>query len=200
MKRFIRYFAQGALVSAPLVATVYVIYLVVSTFDKLFSVPIPGLGLVLAVVLVTLVGFLTSNVVGKTLFKSAEELLQRTPLIKLLYTSIKDLISAFVGQNKRFDQPVAVRLSADSPVAVLGFVTRKSLPELGLADRIAVYVPQSYNFAGNLLIVPATFVQPLHVPSGDVMTFVVSGGVSGFGQGETMPPSSPVSTGSIQRT
>jgi uncharacterized membrane protein len=108
--------------------------------------------------------------------------------VKLVYSSIKDLINAFVGERKSFDKPVLVRLSPDDSVRALGFVTREALASLGLPEHVAVYFPQSYNFAGNLLIVPHDAIQPLSVSSGELMTFIVSGGVSGLGVGRPQLP------------
>jgi uncharacterized membrane protein len=142
---------------------------------------VPGLGLLVTLVLLTLVGFLTSNVIGRSVVEMADRMLQHVPLVKLVYTSIKDLVGAFVGEKKSFNRPVAVRLSADSPLMVLGFVTRDALTALSLPGHVAVYFPQSYNFAGNLVLAPRELVQALQVSSSELMTFVVSGGISGFG-------------------
>ena len=110
---------------------------------------------------------------------AVDNVLTRTPFIQLLYTSLKDLIEAFMGQKKRFDQPVIVNLGAGWHAEALGFVTRQSLEMFGLQDRVAVYFPQSYNFAGHVLIFPKDQVRPVNLPSSDVMAFIVSGGVSG---------------------
>src|ERR1044071_5745231 len=107
-KRFIRYFLNGCLVTAPLGLTVYIVWKVLGTIDSLLPFKVPGVGLVATIGLITLVGVLTSNVVGRSLVDLTESLLQRLPLVKLVYTSIKDLVSAFVGDKKRFDVPVAV--------------------------------------------------------------------------------------------
>lgn len=189
------YFLRGALVTAPLALTLYIIAWLLSAIDQILPIPVPGLGLVITVVGITLVGFLTSNVVGRGVLEVIDRFLKRLPLVKLVYTSIKDLIGAFVGEHKSFDRAVAVRLSADSPIRVLGFATRPELSALGLPKHVAVYLPQSYNFAGNLLVVPAELVEPLDLPSSELMTFIVSGGVSGFGIGQAVlpPPSSPAS-------
>ena len=206
MKQLLRYFLRGCLVLAPLALTLYIAWLVFSTIDQLLPIGIPGLGFVLTVGLITLVGFLTSNVVGKAVLDQTESFFTKVPLVKLLYTSIRDLINAFVGDKKRFDTPVAVELIAGSNARALGFVTRESLHYLdahggaavreqsaSLRDHVAVYFPQSYNFAGNLLIVPRKQVIKLDLASADVMAFIVSGGVSGLGIGEhgqSMPPPS----------
>jgi uncharacterized membrane protein len=148
---------------------------------------IPGVGLLVTLSLVTLVGLLTSNVVGKRVFQFTDRALSRMPLVKLLYTSIKDLIGAFVGDHKNFDQPAAVILTPGG-ARMLGFVTRDGLHALGLPDFVAVYFPQSYNFAGQLLVVPRDQVELLDVASSEVMTFIVSGGISGFGRGQSLVP------------
>jgi uncharacterized membrane protein len=187
LKSLVRYFLRGCLVTAPLGLTVYIVWVVLSAIDRLLPLQVPGLGLVATLALITLVGVLTSNVVGRTVVEIADGLLGRLPLVKLVYTSIKDLVSAFVGDKKRFDVPVAVTVSS-SGARVLGFVTRDELARLGMPDHVAVYFPQSYNFAGYLLLVPRTAIEPLPLPASEVMTFIVSGGVSGFGVGESILP------------
>jgi uncharacterized membrane protein len=117
-----------------------------------------------------------------------EALLQRLPFVRLLYTSTKDLLNAFVGEKRRFDRPVVVALTPGGSAKALGFVTADSLEHLGLPGQVAVYLPQSYNFAGNVLLFPAGQVHPLQAESADVMAFIVSGGVSG---GAPAPAPSP---------
>jgi len=188
LKLLVRYFLRGCLVTAPLGLTVYIVWMVLSAIDRLLPLPIPGLGLVVTLTLITLIGVLTSNVVGRSVVELADGLLGRLPLVKLVYTSIKDLVSAFVGDKRRFDIPVAVTLAPTSGARVLGFVTRDGLARIGMPDFVAVYFPQSYNFAGYLMLVPRTQVERLNVPASEVMTFIVSGGVSGFGVGQSILP------------
>jgi len=192
IKRLARYFLRGCLVTAPLGLTVYIVWQVLSAIDRILPIPVPGLGLLATVVLITLIGLFTSNVVGKSVLDLTENLLQRLPLVKLVYTSIKDLVSAFVGDKRRFDAPVAVTIAGNA--RALGFVTRDGLGRIGMPDHVAVYFPQSYNFAGFLMLVPRSQVEPLDAPSTEVMTFIVSGGVSGFGIGQSMVPSRPIPT------
>jgi uncharacterized membrane protein len=180
-KALFRYFVRGCLVAAPLGLTIYIVYATLQAVDNLLPVPIPGLGLLITIVLLTLIGFLTSNVIGRSVVEIADRILQQVPLVKLVYTSIKDLVGAFVGEKKSFNRPVTVLLSAGSGFMALGFVTREALSPLSLSGHVAVYFPQSYNFAGNLVLVPRELVQPLTVSSSELMTFVVSGGVSGLG-------------------
>ncbi len=180
MKAFTKYFLRGLLVIAPAAITVYVVWRVVTTIDRAIGVSIPGLGLVLAAGLIAVVGFLVSNVVGQGLVARADALFARLPLVKLLYTSIRDLVGAFVGQKKMFDKPVAVVLPGGA-ARLLGFVTRESVELRGLEGHVAVYVPQSYNFAGTLLVVDRSRIEPLDVTSSDLMTFIVSAGVAAGG-------------------
>ena len=108
-----------------------------------------------------------------------DRILNRLPLVKLLYGSVKDLLNAFVGDKKSFSHPVLVQLNGDSQAHVLGFITCDSLFHLGLDGYVSVYVPQSYNFAGQLLVFPISRVKALEANSTEVMTFIVSGGVAG---------------------
>jgi uncharacterized membrane protein len=184
-----RYFVRGALIIVPFALTIYALYFVFVTVDRLLPFDFPGLGILVTMVAVTLVGFLSSNVIGGTFVDLGEQMLKKVPLVALIYSSIKDLIDAFVGEKRRFDQPVSVALSSDGTLRALGFVTRRNLTALGLHGHVAVYFPQSYNFAGNLVLVPASAVTPVDVPSAELMTFVVSGGVSGLGVGpSTLQP------------
>src|SRR6478752_3499025 len=185
--RLIRYFVRGCLVSVPLVITAWLIFVTFRFIDDLLHIGIPGVGFVLTITLVTLIGLFTSNVVGKRVFQIVDRFLSGMPLVKLLYTSIKDLIRAFVGDHKSFDRPAAVLMN-DSGARVLGFVTRDALHMLGMPEHVAVYFPQSYNFAGQLAVVPRENVELLDAPSAEVMTFIVSGGISGFGRGQSLVP------------
>ena len=190
-KRLVRYFVRGCLVLAPLGLTAYILFTILRTIDRWLAIDTPGVGLLLTLVLVTLVGALTSNVVGRTVFEAADRVLKRLPLVKLIYTSIKDLVNAFMGDKKSFNRPVSVLLNPATGMKALGFVTRDGLSQLDLPLHVAVYFPQSYNFAGYLALVPREHVEELDVNSAELMTFIISGGVSGLGVGQSMlPPTS----------
>lgn len=175
-------FLNGLLVLSPVAATLWILWKLFQAVDQLLPLPktvAPGIGFSLVVVIVTLVGVLTSNLIAAQALALSDRIFARVPFVKLVYTSLKDLTEAFVGQKKKFDRPVLLALGDD--LEVIGFVTREDLGEFGAADRIAVYVPQSYNFAANLLIVPRQRVRPLDKPAGEVMAFVVSGGLTAGG-------------------
>ena len=102
----------------------------------------------------------------------------RLPFVKMIYTAVRDLMNAFVGDKKSFNKPVLVTLSPGNNIHLIGFLTRESLENIGYADKVAVYLPQAYNFAGNLIIVSKEQVTPLSIESGDIMAFIISGGVA----------------------
>ena len=178
MKRFTKYFFEGLLVLVPLVATVYVVYVIFTRVDSIFKFSVPGMGFIVTILSITIVGFISSNFIAKKLMGLVDKIFKRLPLVKMIYSSVKDLIGAFVGDKKSFDKPVLVTLSPGSNIQAIGFVTKESLGNIGLSDRVAVYLPQSYNFAGNLLVVPNEQVTPISAESGDIMAFIVSGGVT----------------------
>ncbi len=182
MKKLVKYFIKGLVVFVPMALTVFLLGLVFTKFDSLFSdrlpIDVPGLGLLLTVVLIFLIGFLASNFLGRKLFALVEKVFTGLPLVKLLYSAVKDMIEAFAGDKKSFDKPVLATLAPGGSAKVVGFVTRESLENLGLSDHVAVYLPQSYNFAGNVLLFPKEAVKPLDIESSQAMAFVISGGVS----------------------
>lgn len=197
LRRLSSYFFRGLLIAAPVGLTAWVLYRLVVVIDGWIT-PVhewiegklgrelptfPGFGLAASLALVTLLGFLASNFVAQGLLRLFESMLGRLPLVRWIYNAIKDLLDAFVGEQKRFDRPVLVLLYAGCEGKVLGYVTRQSLGSLGLEDHVAVYFPQSYNFAGQVLVVPRDNVVPLQVDPGDLMAFIVSGGVA-LGKGD----------------
>jgi uncharacterized membrane protein len=181
MKSFVKYFLRGLLVIVPITITAYVIYVVFVKVDRLLRIPIPGVGFILTILFVVLVGYLAGNIIMRKFLEVMEALFIKVPFVKIVYSSIKDLLSAFVGEKRSFDRPVVVSPFPGSGLKITGFVTRDSLESFGLSDHVSVYFPQSYNFAGNIFIVPREQVRPLDIESADIMAFIVSGGVSGHG-------------------
>lgn len=178
MKKISQYFLQGLLFLVPVVSTVYVVYILFSKIDGIFPFDMPGLGFLLTIGLILAVGFVSSNLLANSIMLRVDRIFARMPLVTMIYTAIKDLVDAFVGDKKSFNKPVQVALDAENRISVLGFVTREDLNSLGIADSVAVYLPQSYNFAANLIIVDRSRVSPLAADPKEVMKFIVSGGVS----------------------
>ena len=181
MSRLLNNFFRGVVLLAPLAFTVYVCVRVFATIDGWLGIPIPGVGFVATVALITLFGFLASSFITRQMLSVVESVLERLPFVRLLYSSTKDLLNAFVGEKRRFDKPVLVAPFASGEARALGFITQETLSSMGMMEHVAVYLPQSYNFAGSLLIFPTSAVTVLDAESADVMAFIVSGGV-------TVPP------------
>ena len=190
MSRLLGYFLRGLVFTAPIAITIYVCWLVFTSIDRLLGFDVPGLGFLVTVVLITVVGFLGSHLVTRSALGVFDRLLNRLPFVRLLYGSTRDLLNAFVGEKRRFDKPVMVRIAEGSEARMLGFVTQESLGALGLDGFVSVYFPQSYNFAGNVVVVPAAYVERVEASSADVMAFIVSGGVTSVPTSST-PPARP---------
>ncbi|GAB5540055.1 MAG: DUF502 domain-containing protein [Salibacteraceae bacterium] len=181
----IKYFIRGVIFLVPVAATVYVIVQAFVYIDGIIPYEIPGLGLLTLFTTLTVFGVLASTVLAQPLIFWGNQLLKTSPLIKTIYTSIRDLLSAFVGNQKRFDKPVLVKMYEKAEVQKIGFLTGEDLSDIGIGkDKVAVYLPHSYAFSGNLFIVPAENVTPIDASAADVMKYIVSGGVSTVGDTE----------------
>lgn len=190
-KSVFNYFIQGALIIVPVGATILILLSLIGWVDGLlpfhlqFYVPvlgdveIPGLGLLTLLIAITLIGFVASKFVRNPILSFVENFFEHTPLLKLIYSSVKDLIEAFVGDKKRFTQPVLVTINKDCEVQRLGFITDDDLSRLGLAsDKVAVYLPFSYGFNGQLVIVPIKNVSKIDASGTEMMKYIISGGVT----------------------
>jgi uncharacterized membrane protein len=188
MRRLANYFLRGLLITAPAALTIYFCWVAIRWINNLLSSSIPGLGIAAAVVTITLIGALASNLVTRTVVGTIDQGLAKLPFVRLVYTSLKDLLGAVVGEQRRFNRPVRARIGeGDAAVYVLGFVTSESLGHLDLEGHVAVYVPASYSFAGHLVVLPRDRVTPLQVDAADALAFIVSGGVSRAAEGSRRP-------------
>jgi len=166
--RIINYFIQGLLYTTPLALTGYVLYWALSRLDSILPFDIPGLGLLTLLVGITLVGFLGNFMV-------------KNPLVKLVYSSTKDVMKSLTGKKKGFENAVLVRMAPDSEVRKVGFVTDDTLKELGNAPEgfVMVYVPLALTIMGDMYVVPQTYVEQLNGKTGDIMKYIIAGGVVG---------------------
>jgi len=182
-RRFAKYFIRGLILLVPSTVIIYVVFQLFVFLDDLIPTEIPGLGLLLLIGLITFFGFVGSTFISDSVLKGANKVLDRIPLLKTIYTAINDLLSAFVGQKKSFSRPVLVKLNRESEIEKPGFITNDDLSVLNLnTGKIAVYLPHSYNFSGNIFIVPIENVTPVNVNTADFMKFIVSGGVADVGR------------------
>ncbi|MFO7657303.1 MAG: DUF502 domain-containing protein [Bacteroidales bacterium] len=186
MKKMARYFFQGLLYLAPTAITVYLIVFIFIKLDMgvrnlvedLIHIKIPGIGIIVLFLLITLLGFLGQTIIFQPFRMVVDSIMAKAPLVKLIYSSIKDLMSAFVGTEKKFDKPVLVKVNLISDLEKMGFMTQSDLSELNIKDKAAVYFPHSYNFSGEMFIVPTEHITPLDISPTDAMKFIVSGGVT----------------------
>lgn len=180
--RMFRNFLSGTLFIVPFLATGYFIFLALAWLDSLLNFTYPGLGLLIIVVVITVFGYFTKTYAFQTVENFFDYSVKRIPLVSLVYVSLKDLISAFVGEKKNFNKPVLARLNKDNEMYQIGFVTREDLRDLGLEDMVLVYFPHSYAISGFHRIVPRENIKPLNVSGPIAMKFIVSGGISGINE------------------
>ena len=182
IKRFFSLFLQGLLYIVPLVVIAWVVYGLFEWTQEQVNRYLPTvdwLSLLILIAFITGIGYAGTSILFRPLVRALQQLLDRAPLIKTIYNAISDLLSAFVGKKRKFNQPVLVKMIEGSNVEKLGFITSTDLSKLGIeGDRVAVYLPHSFAFSGNLFIVPARSVTPLDASAADVMKFIVSGGAS----------------------
>ncbi len=190
-RALINYFFRGVLIVVPVGAAVFLILWIISSIDKSLNlsdliltdpktgkpVYIPGLGILTVIVVIMLAGVVATNLITVPIYNFFTRLLNRLPVFKFVYSSVKDLTEAFVGDEKKFNEPVLVTMD-EFGLKRIGFVTHKDLSVIGLPEDVAVYFPFSYSFTGQLVILPATRVKPIDKSAADMMKFVVSGGVS----------------------
>lgn len=192
-KALFNYFIKGLIIVVPLGVAMFLIYWAVASVDNAVNLSnlllvdpktgkhiyVPGLGIVSVVVFLLLAGVVVTNIITEPIKIWFNRWINRLPLFKFLYSSVKDLTEAFVGDDKKFNEPVLVTVN-EFGLKKIGFLTQKDLTSLGLPGEVAVYFPYSYSFAGQVVIVAADKVQPINKSAADMMKFVISGGVSGL--------------------
>ena len=183
--RLLKYFIQGLVFISPIVITVYIISSLFLWLDgmvpHLFNIQLyPGAGILIIVSFILVLGFLASSFLSKSILLFLESTIKRIPLINMLYSSSKDVMDAFVGEKKKFDHPVLVKVDVTDNAYRIGFITKDDLSMLSLPHHVAVYFPHSYAISGNVFLIPSSEIIHLNIPSSEAMKFVVSGGVTGL--------------------
>lgn len=186
IQRLLRYFLQGILFIAPAGITMYLVYVLftyvdgflLSFIEQYITITIPGLGILFLVIAIILIGIIAQTIIFKPVQRLVDGLFKKVPLVRVLYSAIRDLFSAFMGSEKKFNKPVLVLVNSVSNLEKMGFITTDDLTDLGIIDKVAVYFPHSYNFSGEMFIVPKENVKPLKIPAAEAMKFIVSGGVT----------------------
>jgi uncharacterized membrane protein len=178
--RVFRYFIQGIIVLAPIGITAYALYWLFDKVDNILRpyVNIPGLGFAIIIAFIILVGWVSSHFLMGSIIGFLDQLMERTPVIKFIYTSTKDFFEAFAGDKRKFNKAVLANVFSEN-VWIVGFLTDEEMQKFDLgAESVAVYVPQAYNFAGQLYILPREKVKKIEkITSGEAMKYAVTGGV-----------------------
>ena len=179
MKKIINYFLQGLLYIVPISVTFYVVYWTFLKIDGILPFQFPGLGLIVIIALITFIGFAGSVIIASPINSFFQRLLKKAPLLRTIYSSMKDLMQTFVGKKKGFNQAVLIKLYENSTIERIGFITNKNLSSLGIkGGKILVYLPHSYAFSGQLFVVEKSYITPIDKPSSEIMKLIVSGGVT----------------------
>lgn len=179
-RRLLRYFLQGIIILAPIGVTAYVLYWLFDKIDNILRpyVNIPGIGFAIILAFIILVGWVSSNFLMGSVISFFDQVMDRTPGVKFIYTSTKDFFEAFAGKKKKFNRPVLANVFGED-VWIVGFLTDEELEKLELgADKVSVYVPQAYHWAGQLYVLPRNKVRKIDkITSGEAMKYAVTGGV-----------------------
>ena len=186
MKKLFSYLLQGLLYIAPIGITIYILYVIFGfvdgllkeILDRIIGINIPGLGLVIIIFLLIIIGFLGQTFIGRPIKKIFRKLLEKIPILKVIFSAFNDLFSAFVGKERKFNKPVLVLVNKSLGIEKLGFLTEEDLTLIGENDKMAVYFPHSYNWSGELFLIPRELIRPIDVPPAEVMKFIVSAGVA----------------------
>jgi len=179
MNRFVRILLKGLAVFLPSALTLWLLWRAFVLIDQILPFHTPGLGVLALLGLVLLLGILADNWFAGPLLLRLERLLEKLPVVRLLYRSLREMTEALLGERRPFHHPVLVRPWPGSEARLLGFMTRQDLSEMGKPGWVAVYVPNAYAIAGQTFIVPANQVETLALESSEAMTFAVSAGVTG---------------------
>jgi uncharacterized membrane protein len=180
LKKLFRYFVQGVIILAPIGITAYVLYWLFDKIDGILQpyIRIPGLGFLIIIVFVILVGWISSQFVMGSFIGFFDQWMERTPGVKFIYSSTKDFFEAFAGDKRKFSKAVLANVFSEE-VWIIGFLTDEEMQKFDLgAEMVAVYVPQAYNFAGQLYVLPRNKVKKIeNITSGEAMKYAVTGGV-----------------------
>ncbi|MCE9615088.1 MAG: DUF502 domain-containing protein [Lentisphaerae bacterium] len=198
-------FLQGLAVLLPASLTGYLLIISALAAERLFArlvqpfIPgdryIPGLGILAGVLVIFGVGLLMHFLVVARLFRWAEGLVERVPVVKSVYSMTKDFVQYFArAKAGGFNQVVMFTLPGQN-LRMLGFVTRQTFADLpagiGDADTVAVYLPMSYQIGGFTVYVPRASIQPVEMSMEDAMRFALTAGVSRVSAPHASPKQPP---------
>ena len=183
MNNIKNHFLKGLLYIVPVAVTFWVLVEVYRLLNGIIGRFLPGnwqyLGILALIVIITLFGYLGSVIITNPINSFFQRLLKRAPLLQTIYSSVKDLMSTFVGKKKGFNTPVLIKLYENSTIERIGFITNEDLSSLGIKNgKMLVYLPHSYAFSGQLFVVDRSYITPIDKSSAEIMKLIVSGGVT----------------------
>ena len=217
MTRLRNYFLTGFIVCAPLAITLYIAWSFIGWVDSwvkpyiparynpdtYLPFPVPGFGLIVALFLITLIGFLTANFIGRAIVSQGENLLDRMPLVRSLYRGLKQIFETVLSNKAEMFNKVAVIEYPRRGVWAIVFVASERKNEVserleGKADDpIAVFMPSTPNpTTGFLMYVPRDDVVELSMSVEEAAKLVISAGLVApereeEGEGEPESPPQP---------
>ncbi|CAH0344206.1 DUF502 domain-containing protein [Bacillus sp. CECT 9360] len=188
MKTMLRNFINGILTIVPIILVIYVVYKTFMFLDGILGNVlkpylkddyIPGIGLLVTIVLITVLGWLSTKFLTGTIFRLIDRLLEKIPIVKTIYSIIKDTINSFLGEKKSFSK-VALITIPGTEIKSMGFVTTEDLAGLHdpLKNHVAVYIQQTFQVAGFTFLIPKDQVEIIDVKPEDAMKFILSGGMT----------------------
>jgi len=188
LKTFGKIFLTGLLTVLPIIVTIYFAVWMLTVLERFFGKQVlllipdewyrTGMGLLVAVVAVFGIGLLMYGILFRRLFGWLEWLMLEIPLVRSVYSAMRDLLGMFAGHEESAMQVVAVSLPGN--MRLLGFITRTDfadLPGIAGADEVAVYLPMSYQLGGYTLFVPKSAVTPVDMSREDAMKFILTAGL-----------------------
>lgn len=186
----VRSFLQGLLLLGPLAITGYLLFTVFINVDSLVPYVPRGLGFLIIIGFITTVGYLgTRFFLGKWLFDAFGYVLEHTPGVKFIYSSIRDIINSFVGDKKRFNKPVWVCVNLNPEIWRIGFMTQRDMGHLGMENKVAVYMPHAYAISGWVILTENKNIRPVKdMTAAEAMKFAVSGGITTFEDSDPPAP------------
>jgi len=185
-------FLKGLAVVIPVTLTLAILWWVATSAEQLlgavlkFVLPvgwyIPGMGLISGLALIALIGLLSHVLIFQKLFNLGETIFNRLPLVKTIYTAIKDFIDYLNPESEhKMGKVVMVQLPGQE-FQLIGFVTREQFDDLPFTptaeDPVAVYMPMSYQIGGYTLFLPRSCLTPLDIPFEQGMKLVLTGSVT----------------------
>lgn len=180
----------GFITVLPIVLTLYLLYWMAITSEEVMGgvlqwvlprvIYFPGLGTIAGLILIFLVGLLMKAVLVRQLFTFGEGILYRLPIIKSIYSAIRDFFDFFSPKKEHFGRVVIVSVNG---MEMIGFITQEDserLPEsLRNPDSVLVYLPMSYMIGGFTLLIPKEDVKPCQMNMDEAMRFVLTAGITG---------------------